>query len=89
MTPDIEAFLKELRSDPGILAAARSNPKLYGAMLRLQGGLAELRRAGQGDRQLWLLYDEVRLEAVRDERSIRQRLFRISEITAQAKAGPS
>jgi hypothetical protein len=33
-----------------------------------------------------LLYYEVILEAVRDERSIKQRLLRISEIMAQAKA---
>ena len=38
MTPDIEAFLKRLRSHPEILSAARSNPKLYGDLLRLQGG---------------------------------------------------
>jgi hypothetical protein len=85
MTPDIEAFLKQLRSHPEILSAARSNPKLYGDLLRLQGGLAELQRGAYSDKRLRDLFSDVRDEVARDERSIKQRLLRISEIMAQAK----
>jgi len=85
MTSDIEAFLKQLRSNPEILSAATSNLKLYGAILRLQGGLVELQRGAYSDERLRGLLKAVRDEVVRDERSIKQRLLRISEIMAQAQ----
>ena len=87
MTPDVEAFLKELSLHPGVLAAARADPKLYGNVLRLEEGLEELRRTGHSDWRMRALYAEVRLEVVREERSVKQRLLRISEILERARPG--
>lgn len=84
MTPDVEAFLKELSLHPGVLAAARANPKLFGDMLRLEEGLEELERTGQSDWRRRALYAEIRLEIVRKERSFKQRLVRIGEIMLRA-----
>ncbi len=86
MTPDVEAFLKELSLHPEVLAAARANPKLYGDMLRLAKGLEQLQRTGESDWRMRALYAGVRLEVVRDDRSVKQRLLRISEILARARA---
>jgi hypothetical protein len=86
MTPDVEAFLKELSLHPAVLAAARANPKFYGDMLRLEEGLKELERTGESDWRRRALYAEVRLEVVREERSFKQRLLRISEIMERARA---
>ncbi len=86
MTPDVEVFLKELSLHPEVLAAARANPKLHGDMLRLAKGLEELQRTGESDWRMRALYAEVRLEVIRDDRSVKQRLLRISEILARARA---
>ncbi len=85
MAPDVKAFLIELRSHPEILAAARSNPKLYAAIPRLQGGLEELHRSAFDSRHMRALFHEVRREVARDDRTIQQRLFAIGETLRKAK----
>lgn len=86
MTRDVEAFLNELRSRPKFLEAAKSKPKLYGDLVRLQFGLQALYRASATDKHKRGLFDEIRTVVARQEQPIQVRLLEIMKILEKARS---
>jgi len=84
VTNDIEVFLNEIRSRPKFLKAARSNPRLYGDLVRLQSGLQALYGASATDKNKRGLFDEI-LMVVQREQPIQVRLFEIIKILEKAR----
>lgn len=83
MTSEFEVFLNEIRSQPKFLAAARSNPKLYGDLVRLQSGLQALYGATDNDNRG--LSDEIRTVLAQQQQPIQVRLLEIIKILEKAR----
>jgi len=83
VTRDVEAFLNELRSQPKFLEAARSKPKLYGDLVRLQFGLQALYRASATNKHKRGLFDEIRTVVAQQ---VQARLLEIMKILEKARS---
>jgi hypothetical protein len=85
VTRDVEAFLHELRSQPKFVEAARSKPKLYGDLVRLQLGLQALCRASATNKHKRGLFDEIRTVVAQQKQPAQVRLLEIMKILARSR----
>lgn len=86
MTPDIEAFLREVEALPEFRGAAARNPKVVADFEAMERGLRALYRAGADDATMIEIFDALRRAVARDDLTIKRRLAAIQVILARALA---
>jgi hypothetical protein len=84
MTPDVEAFLREIEMLSEFRAAVARDPKVAADFEAMEGGLRAVYRVGADDAGMIELFDALRRTVARDELTIKRRLAAIQAILARA-----
>lgn len=84
MTPDVEAFLREIETLSEFRAAVARNPKVAADFEAMERGLHAVYRVGADDARMIELFDALRRVVARDELTIKRRLAAIQAILARA-----
>ena len=84
MTPDVEAFLREIETLSEFRAAVARDPKVAADFEAMERGLHAVYRVGADDARMIELFDALRRVVARDELTIKRRLAAIQAILARA-----
>ena len=87
MTPDVEAFLREIETLLEFRAAVARTPKVAADFDTMERGLRALYRVGADDAKMIEVFDAVRRAVARDDLTIKRRLAAIQVILARALVG--
>ena len=87
MTPDVEAFLREIETLSEFRAAVARTPKVAADFDTMERGLRALYRVGADDAKMIEVFDAVRRAVARDDLTIKRRLAAIQVILARALVG--
>ena len=87
MTPDVEAFLREIETLSEFRAAVARTPKVAADFDTMERGLPALYRVGADDAKMIEVFDAVRRAVARDDLTIKRRLAAIQVILARALVG--
>lgn len=86
MTPDVEAFLREVETLSEFRAAAARDPKVAADFEAMETGLRALYRVGADNARMIELFDAVRQAAARSDLTVKRRLATIQAILVRAQA---
>jgi hypothetical protein len=87
MTPDVEAFLREVEALSEFRAAVARDPKVAADFEAMERGLRALYRVGADNARMIELFDALRRAVARDDLTIKRRLAAILAILARAQEG--
>jgi hypothetical protein len=86
MTPDVDAFLREVETLSEFRVAVARDPKVAADFEAMERGLRAVYRLGADDARMIELFDALRRAVARDELTIKRRLAVIETILARALA---
>lgn len=86
MTPDVEAFLAEMRADPKFIAGIACDPRILADFEEAERGLRSIYSRGTDDPRLIEFWDDVRRIVARDD-TIKARLSAIQTLMIRARVG--
>jgi hypothetical protein len=87
MTPDIEAFLREVEALSEFRTAVAHDPKVTADFEAMERGLRALYGVGADNARMIELFDAVRHAAARGDLTVKRRLATIQAILARAQEG--
>jgi hypothetical protein len=87
MTPDVEAFLREVEALSEFRAAVARDPKVAADFEAMERGLRALYLVGADNARMIELFDALRRAVARDDLTIKRRLAAILAILARAQEG--
>jgi hypothetical protein len=86
MTPDVEAFLREIEASPKFIAGVAHDPKILAGFEGMASGLRSIYAHGVDEPAMIELYDRVRRIVARND-TIKARLLEIQAIIGRARVG--
>jgi hypothetical protein len=86
MSMAIEAFLSDLRTAPGFVAAAASDPKCLAELERVERGLSAVDRLANNDPAIVDIFDRIQAVAGNSNLSLKERLLAVGKLLAEVQA---